>query len=74
METVKTVVAIDGPVHTVRVPSSTRKGLAHKVILACTCEGFKFTGRCWHLSEAVNVNREDTRAQQVRTQARLGHR
>lgn len=72
METIKTLVAVDGKVNTVRIPSATRRGLVHKIVLSCTCEGFQFGGFCYHLGSAAEVMREDARAQAARTRARMG--
>ena len=72
METIKTLVSVDGKVSGVRIPSATRKNLTHKVILSCTCEGFQFGGFCYHLAEAATILREDARAQALRTRVRMG--
>jgi|WetSurSiteA1Bulk_404760.scaffolds.fasta_scaffold315490_2 hypothetical protein len=71
METLKTVVAVDGKVAGVRIPSGSRPGLTHKVLLSCTCEGFQFGGFCYHLAQAASIVREDARAQAARTRARV---
>ncbi len=70
----QTVVAVPGAVRSVRVGSASRPGLVHQVVLTCTCEGFQFGGHCRHLTEAAEILRDDTRAQRLRTRARLGCR
>lgn len=71
METVKTLVEFDGAVRGVTVPSASRKKVTHKVLLACTCEGFQYTGHCYHLSKAAAIVSDDARAQAARTRARI---
>lgn len=72
MEKLQTVVSFDGDVRGVRVPSATRKGVTHKVLLACTCEGFQMGGFCYHLNVASEVIHNDVRAQAARTRQRMG--
>jgi hypothetical protein len=73
MQTVKTLVEVDGKVHQVRIPSASREGLVHKVVLSCTCEGFQLGGGfCYHLTEAAKVLRDDSRFLAIRTRARVG--
>jgi hypothetical protein len=72
METLKTTVEIEGKVTQVRMPSMSRPGVVHKVVLSCTCEGFTFNGYCHHLTEAVIVAREDARYLRARTRIRVG--
>jgi hypothetical protein len=71
MQTMQTVVAVDGSVRSVRVGSSSRPGVVHKVVLSCSCEGFQYVGHCRHLGEAAVVLCEDTRAARLRTRVRL---
>lgn len=73
MKTVKTLVEFDGAVRSVRVPSASRKKVTHKILLACTCEGFQFTGRCYHLDVAVKLNQADARAHDARLRERGAH-
>lgn len=72
METLKTMVVIDGKVSQVRIPSATRKNVVHKVVLSCTCEGFQYNGFCYHLQSAGMVLREDSRQQALRNRIRIG--
>ena len=72
MEKIQTVVSFDGDVRGVRIPSATRRGLVHKVLLACTCEGFQLGGFCYHLNTAADVIHSDVRAQALRTRQRVG--
>jgi hypothetical protein len=64
------LVQFDGSVRGVTIPSATRK-INHKVLLACTCEGFQYAGHCYHLADAAAIVREDARAQAARTRARV---
>ena len=40
---------MSGPVRAVRVQSATRLKVQHEVVYACSCEGFRYVGYCWHL-------------------------
>jgi hypothetical protein len=70
-KTLKTVVEIDGPVRTVKMPSLSRRDVTHTVTFACTCEGFTFAGYCYHLAEAARVLKEDATAARLHTKVRL---
>jgi hypothetical protein len=73
MNTVKTLVEVDGKVHQVRVPSASRRDLTHKVVLSCTCEGFQLGGGyCYHLAQAAQVLRDDARFLAARNRSRIG--
>lgn len=72
MQTVQTVVAVDGAVRSVRIGSASRPGVVHKVVLSCSCEGFQYAGHCYHLGEAALIVRDDSRAARLRTRIRLG--
>jgi hypothetical protein len=72
VEKIQTVVSFDGEVCMVSMPSASRRGLNHKVLLACTCEGFQRGGFCYHLSAAADVIHGDVRAQALRTRQRMG--
>jgi hypothetical protein len=72
MEKLQTVVAVDGDVRIVTVASASRLKLKHKVLLSCTCEGFRYGGYCRHLTEAACIVRTDAVAQRERTKQRLG--
>lgn len=49
---VKTTVEIDGPVRIARVPSLSRPGEKHKVVVSCDCKGFRYGGYCRHVALA----------------------
>lgn len=72
MQKLQTVISFDGDVRGVRIPSASRKGVTHKVLLACTCEGFQLGGFCYHLGAAADVVHNDVRAQALRTRQRVG--
>ncbi len=67
----KTTLTFDGKTRTVKMPSLSRPGVTHTVLIACSCEGFQFNGYCYHLSEAAVIAREDARAAAQRTKSRL---
>ena len=70
MEVLKTIVAIDGRVSSVTVPSQSRADVKHKVTLSCTCEGFQYVGYCYHIKEAADVLKADLTNLRERTKQR----
>jgi hypothetical protein len=61
MEVVETTVKVDGPIRVARIPSTSEPGVRHRVIVACSCKGFRFAGHCRHLSLAAVDVRETAR-------------
>ena len=55
---ISTTLTLEGGVpRAIKVPSSTRPGVKHTVLLHCTCEGFRYGSKCGHILSAAQLLR-----------------
>lgn len=57
------------------VPSLSEPGKNHRVLLACDCKGFQFSGHCRHIAIALgNLAGEDKRRRRTMIEQRIAAR